>query len=162
MSAAMQNAIKAMRYEKACRVALEYKTRFWERFARPIYGSCSTTTDIPGIGTICYPSYNINSTGPAAVLASFATDEEHGVDWASVAEEQHVQYVVDAMAEIHGDVAREQYTGKHRRHCGALDEFAAGSWASPATGSHEMFLPEYFATHSHVRAPPPPPGPTGR
>lgn len=68
MSTTMTNAIKHMPYEAACKVALEFETRFWEHLDNPIIGSCSTSTDIPGIGSICYPSYNINGTGPASML----------------------------------------------------------------------------------------------
>lgn len=64
----MTNAIKHMPCDQACKVALEFGTRFWERLENPIIGSCSTSTDIPGIGTIYYPSYNINGTGPASML----------------------------------------------------------------------------------------------
>lgn len=68
MSTTMTNAINHMPYGQACKVALEFSTRFWEHLDNPIIGSCSTSTDIPGIGSICYPSYNINGTGPATML----------------------------------------------------------------------------------------------
>lgn len=67
-STTMTNAINNMPYTAACKVALEFETRFWEHLDNPIYGSCSTSTDIPGIGSICYPSYNINGSGPATML----------------------------------------------------------------------------------------------
>lgn len=147
---AMRNAIDTMEYASACKVALEYKTRFWETFEKPIYGSCDTTTDIPGLGSICYPSYNINGTGPASILATYEFDPPMGVQWVAVPEEQHVQYVVNAMAEIHGDIALQQYTGKYARQCWQMDEFAAGGWAAPAVGDHETYLPAFFKTHSNV------------
>jgi monoamine oxidase len=40
----MQNAINNVPYTAACKVALEFRTRFWEHFENPIYGSCSTNT----------------------------------------------------------------------------------------------------------------------
>lgn len=71
----MQDAIANLPYTSACKVALEFKTRFWEHFPKPIYGSCWTASpEFPGIGTMCYPSYNINGTGPAALLASYISD----------------------------------------------------------------------------------------
>ncbi|KAI9150454.1 l-amino acid oxidase [Paramyrothecium foliicola] len=146
----MRNAINTLSYESACKVALEYRTRFWEHLDNPIYGSCSTTTDIPGIGSVCYPSYNINGTGPATILASYEPGQPYGVEWAGVPEEQHVQYVIDAMAEIHGKVAIDEYTGKYSRICWTLDELASGGWAAPIVGNHETYLPEYFKTHSHM------------
>lgn len=147
---AVTNAIKTMKYASACKVALEYRTRFWEKFDRPIYGSCSSSTDIPGIGSICYPSYNINGTGPASVLASYAESNPYNVDWHGVPEEQHVQYVIDAMVEMHGHVAQEEYTGKYTRKCWALDELAGGGWAAPTAGGHETYLPDFFKVHSNL------------
>lgn len=139
-----------MPYASACKVALEYRTRFWEKFSNPIYGSCSTSTDIPGIGSVCYPSSNINGSGPASLLASYEIGRPYGSEWAGIPEEQHVQYVIDAMVDIHGEVAREEFTGKWKRKCWSLDEFSNGGWASPAVGNHETYLPSFFETHSHV------------
>lgn len=143
------SAIKNLPMGGACKVALEYSTRFWEHLDNPIIGGCSTTTDIPGVGSICYPSGNINGTGPATILASYASGD-WATRWLSVSEEDHVQYMVDAMAEIHGDVAREQYTGKYNRQCWFLDPLFSGSWASPDVGQHQLYLPEYFKTYNNV------------
>ncbi|KAL2132259.1 hypothetical protein VTI74DRAFT_3999 [Chaetomium olivicolor] len=64
------NAINNLGKASACKVALEYTTGFWEHLPSPFIGGCSTSTDIPGIETICYPSYNINGAGKATVLLS--------------------------------------------------------------------------------------------
>ncbi len=149
LSFGITNAIRSLSYINACKVALEYRSRFWEKFDRPIYGSCSTASDIPGIGTICYPSYNINGTGPASILASY----EFNMDWAGLPEAQHVQYVIDAMIEIHGDVAEREYTGKYSRQCWAVDELIGGAWAAPSAGGHATYLPEYFKVHNNVSHP---------
>ncbi|KXJ86598.1 flavin-containing amine oxidoreductase-domain containing protein [Microdochium bolleyi] len=143
------SAIKTLPMGGACKVALEYSTRFWEHLDNPIIGGCSTTTDIPGVGSICYPSGNINGSGPATILASYASGD-WATRWLSVSEEEHVQYMIDAMAEIHGDVAREQYTGKYNRQCWFLDPLASGSWAEPDVGQHQLYLPEYFKTYNNV------------
>ncbi|EFW99432.1 L-amino acid oxidase [Grosmannia clavigera kw1407] len=146
----MSNAITHVPYTAACKVALEFETRFWEHLDNPIYGSCSTSTDIPGIGSICYPSYNINGTGPATILGSYVSGDQWGEHWVSVSEAEHVQYVLDTIIEIHGSVAREQYTGKFNRRCWALDPLESASWASPIVGQHELYLPEYFKTHNNM------------
>ncbi|KAK8854982.1 L-amino-acid oxidase [Apiospora arundinis] len=146
----IKNAINNVPMASACKVALEYKTRFWEHLpSGPIYGSCSTTTDIPGVGSVCYPSYNINATGPASILASYASGD-WAVRWLAKTEEEHVQYMVDAMAEIHGDVAREQYTGRYNRRCWYLDPYESGAWAAPTIGQHQLYIPEYFKTYSNM------------
>lgn len=148
----MKDAITNLAYTSACKVALEFKTRFWEHFENPIYGSCSTVTDIPGIGSICYPSYNINGTGPATMLGSYISGHEWGPRWASATDDEHMQYVLQAMIEIHGDVAREEFTGNYNRRCWVLDPLESGSWASPVIGQHQLYLPEYFKTHQNVCA----------
>ena len=131
------------------KVALQFSTRFWEHYPEPIYGGCSTTTDIPGIGSVCYPSYKINATGPGVMLASY-TSADFGIRFASWPELEHVQYVLNAMIEIHGEVAREQYTGRYNRKCWALDQLESGSWASPSIGMHKLYIPTYFETHNNV------------
>ena len=93
-------------------IALQFGTRFWEHYENPILGGCSTTTDIPGIGKICYPSVKLNSSGPGVVLASY-TDGEYGLRLASLTDAEHVQYVLNAMIEIHGELARITYTGRN-------------------------------------------------
>ncbi|KAJ4288857.1 hypothetical protein N0V88_007187 [Collariella sp. IMI 366227] len=137
------NAINHLGYASACKVALEYSTRFWEHLANPIVGGCSTTTDIPGIESICYPSYNLNGTGKATILASYATSE-----WvSSLGEEEHVQMVVDAMSEIHGEETRKLWTGKYNRRCWNHDSLERAGWANPTIGQHKLYIPEYFKTY---------------
>ena len=151
LGATMKSAIANTKYQTACKVALEFRTRFWERaYDNPIVGGCSTSTDIPGIGNICYPSYNLNGTGPASLLASYVSGPDWGDRWLATPEKEHVQYVLDAMIEIHGDVARREYTGKYDRLCWALDPLENGAWASPTVGQHSLYIPEYFKTHSNV------------
>ncbi|KAI1113246.1 L-amino acid oxidase [Nemania sp. NC0429] len=144
----IRSAIDTMPFTAACKVALEYKTRFWEHLKTPIFGG-QTSTDIPGIGSINYPSYCLNCTGPASILASYASGDWANT-WVGVSEAEHVQYVVDAMIEIHGEVAREQYTGNYARRCWREDKYESGSWASPSIGQHQLFLPEFFKTYNNM------------
>lgn len=148
----MANAIKNLVYDTCCKVALEYSERFWEKYANPIRGSCSTQTDIPGIAFACYPSYNINGTGPAAILASYLEGSaNHEMSrMITMSDEEHAQYVLDAMTEIHGEHTRQLYTGKFARKCWNLDPLTAGAWANPSAGQHELYIPEYFKTHKNV------------
>ncbi|KAF5007855.1 hypothetical protein FDECE_5770 [Fusarium decemcellulare] len=149
LPATISNAIKELNYGSACKVALEFSERFWEHYANPIFGGCSTTTDIPGIGTICYPSYNLNGTGPATILASYQSGDM-GVRLASMTEDEHVQMVLDAMIDIHGEFIRDLYTGKYNRKCWAIDPLQSGSWASPTAGQHQLYIPEYFKTYNKM------------
>ena len=145
----LTTAIDTYTYEQVCKVALHFQTRFWEHFEEPIYGSCSTLTDIPGIGSICYPSYDLNSTGSGVMLALY-TSSDDGLRWASISEEEHVQYVVDAMAEIHGQVVYDQYTGNYNRRCWVLDQYETISWAEPDIGMRKAFMPAFFETEQGI------------
>lgn len=143
-SSLLSRAISSLNYAQSCKVALHYQTRFWESQENPIYGGCGST-DIPGVGSVCYPAYKINSTGPGVILASYAS----GVSARSVAalsEEDHVALIQRAMVEVHGDIANEQFTGKYDRQCWEVDEHQAGAWASPTIGQQDLFIPAYHKT----------------
>ena len=86
------------------------------------------------------------------MLASY-TSGDFGIRFASLPELEHVQYVLNAMIEIHGEVAREQYTGKYNRYCWALDPLESASWASPSIGMHKLYIPAFFRTENHVSQP---------
>ncbi|KAI1505740.1 flavin-containing amine oxidoreductase [Biscogniauxia marginata] len=148
LPATISNAIQNVPFASACKVALEFKTRFWQHYENPIYGGQSDT-DIAGIGSINYPSYCLNCTGPASMLASYVTGDWADI-WVAVPEEEHVQYVIDAMTEIHGAVVTEQYTRNYNRRCWRMDEYEGGGWASPTIGQHQLYIPEYFKTYSNM------------
>jgi monoamine oxidase len=116
----------------------------------PNFGSHNTKTDIPGIGSVCYPGFNVSSTGPAVILGSYNQDD-YGYRWVSTPEEEHAQYVLDAFPQLHGDIAYEQYTDRSKRQCWLEDESnAGGSWAFPSVGQHKLYIPSYFNTEKNV------------
>jgi monoamine oxidase len=47
-SSLLSRAINTLNYQQSCKVALHYKTRFWEHLSPPIIGGCGST-DIPGM-----------------------------------------------------------------------------------------------------------------
>lgn len=67
--------------------------------------------ELLGIVNFCYPSYQLNRTGPGVLLASYNYGDP-ATRFASMTDEEHVQYVLEAMIEIHGPIVEEQYTGK--------------------------------------------------
>jgi monoamine oxidase len=106
----LRRAITDLPFEQSCKVALLYKTRFWEHTEHPIYGGCETTDIVPGIGDICYPSYAINATGPGVILATY----NHGNmarSTAALSTEEHVALAQRAMIRLHGKIANEQFQG---------------------------------------------------
>jgi monoamine oxidase len=140
----LTRAISTLNYQQSCKVALHYQTRFWEAQENLTYGGCGSV-DIPGVGSVCYPSYEINSTRPGVILASYS----FGVSARSVAalsEEDHVAMIQLAMVEAHGEIANEQFTGAYGRHCWELDEHQAGAWAAPTVGQQELYIPAYHRT----------------
>ncbi|KAF2259498.1 hypothetical protein CC78DRAFT_66901 [Lojkania enalia] len=143
-SSLLYRAITTMNYQQSCKVALHYKTRFWEKLDPPINGGCGST-DIYGIGSVCYPSYEINSTGAGVILASY-TSGTSARSVAALSTSDHIGMVQRAMVEIHGDVATEQFTGAYDRQCWEIDEHQAGAWASPFLGQQDLYLPAYYNT----------------
>lgn len=120
----LNEAIQNLGYSQACKVALEFKSRFCEHLDRPIKGGCDTTDLLSG--TICYPANNIGTKGPGVVLASYASGDK-GLRFASMTEDQHISRVVEDFTELHGDLVKKYYTGKYSRVCWILDPFQAGS-----------------------------------
>jgi hypothetical protein len=94
-SSLLSRAISSMNYQQSCKVSLHYKTRFWEKLSPPIIGGCGAV-DIPGIGSVCYPAYKINSTGPGVILGSYASGTL-ARSLAALSTEDHVAYVQRAM-----------------------------------------------------------------
>ncbi|CAG8981043.1 hypothetical protein HYALB_00008197 [Hymenoscyphus albidus] len=143
-SSLLSRAISRMKYQSSCKIALHYKTRFWEHLANPIFGGCGST-DIAGQGSVCYPSYKINSTGPGVILGSYASGTIcDSVETLSTT--NHVALIQRAMVEIHGPIAAEQWTGNFERQLWGKDEHQAGAWASPIVGQQDLYLPAYYQT----------------
>jgi monoamine oxidase len=143
-SSLLSRAINTMNYQQSCKIALHYKTRFWEHMDPPIIGGCGAV-DTYGIGSVCYPAYKINSTGPGVLLASY-TSGTAARSMAALSEKDHVSRTQRAMIEVHGDIAAEQWTGNYNRQCWEVDEHQAGAWASPFLGQQDLYLPAYYKT----------------
>lgn len=143
-SSLLSRAITTMNYQQSCKVALHYKTRFWEHLDPPIIGGCGVT-DIAGIGSVCYPAYKINSTRPGVILASYSSGTP-ARSLAALSTADHVGMVQRAMVEVHGEIAAEQFTGAFERQCWEVDEHHAGAWADPFVGQQELYIPAYYET----------------
>ncbi|KAG0639934.1 flavin-containing amine oxidoreductase-domain containing protein [Tuber brumale] len=146
-SSVLGRAIGRLGYTNACKTAVQFKTRFWEHLNPPIFGGC-TATDIPLIQTYCYPSYNLNGTGPGVLLASynFGATADRSI---SFTDDEHIEHVMAAMEEIHGPVVRQQFMRAERK-CWILDGFEAGSWAAPLIGQHKLYIPSYFNVENNI------------
>ncbi|KAJ5432595.1 uncharacterized protein N7458_011751 [Penicillium daleae] len=143
-SSLLSRAISSLNYDPACKMALLYKTRFWEHMENPIFGGCGSV-DVSGVGNVCYPSYNMNGTGPGVILASYISGTP-ARSTAALNPEEHVALIQRTMVEVHGDIAAEQFTGIYDRQCWEFDRHQAGAWADPLVGQQELYLPAYYQT----------------
>ncbi|KAJ4310684.1 hypothetical protein N0V94_008325 [Neodidymelliopsis sp. IMI 364377] len=143
-SSLLRRAIDRTVFDGAVKVAMQYSTRFWEHLEQPIIGGCGRV-DTYGIGQICYPSYNLNASGPGTLLTSYISSSDATVACA-MPEAEHIAYIQRAMVEIHGPVADEAWTGNYARHCWEHDEHHAGSWAVPIVPQQQLYLPAFWQT----------------
>ncbi|KAF5026952.1 hypothetical protein F66182_982 [Fusarium sp. NRRL 66182] len=143
-SSLMRRAIDRTVFGGAAKTAIQYKTRWWEHLERPILGGCGRVTN-PLIGQICFPSHDINSTGPGVLMASYLSDYDATVACA-MPEEEHMAYVHKSLREMYGDVVDENWTGNYARECWEHNEHHAGAFALPIVPQQQLYLPAFFVT----------------
>ncbi|KAK2936613.1 Sodium:neurotransmitter symporter [Fusarium oxysporum f. sp. vasinfectum] len=143
-SSLLKRAIDRTLYANACKVAVQFKTRFWEHLEQPIFGGCTRLTN-PQLGQVCYPSWHINSTGPGTMLASYLSDYEATAACA-MSEEEHLAYIKNSLIEVHGDVVEENWTGNYARQCWEQEEHHAGAFTMQIFGQQHLYLPAFYQT----------------
>jgi monoamine oxidase len=92
-----RKAIRELNYIAATKIAIEFKSRFWEKEGQ--YGGKSIT-DLP-IRFTYYPSYGIGTKGPAVILASYTWADE-ALTWDSLSAEDRIKYALKNLEEIYG------------------------------------------------------------
>ncbi|CVK94169.1 fusarubin cluster-oxidoreductase [Fusarium mangiferae] len=136
-----------LRFKSACKVSLLFSERFWEKGERPIFGGYSVPESRP-IGALYYPVYGLNESRPGLIT------HYRGGDWSdryvSFSDEEHVQTVLDAIVSLHGEQARELYTGDYERLCWLQDEHTATSWCRPDVEQHNLYIPAYHQTEHNT------------
>lgn len=136
-----------LRFKSACKVSLLFKERFWEKGERPIFGGYSMPESL-GVGALYYPVYGLNESRPGLIT------HYRGGDWSdrfvSMSDEQHTQMVLDAVVSLHGEQARELYTGDFARLCWLQDEHSATSWCRPDVEQHKLYIPAYHRTEHNT------------
>jgi monoamine oxidase len=143
-SSLLKRAIDRTLFANACKVAVQFKTRFWEHLDQPIIGGCTRITS-PQLGQVCYPSWHINATGPGTMMASYLSDYEATAACA-MSEEEHMAYIKDALVEIHGEVVEENWTGVWARQCWEQEEHHAGAFTMQIFGQQHLYLPAFYQT----------------
>ncbi|KAL4922386.1 hypothetical protein BDW62DRAFT_207674 [Aspergillus aurantiobrunneus] len=136
-----------LRFKSACKVALLFDERFWERGPRPIFGGYSKPPSDP-VGALYYPVYGLNESRPGLIM------HYRGGDWSdrfvSFSDEEHVQTVLDSIVSLHGEQARELYTGDYERLCWLQDEHTATAWCRPDVEQHKLYIPAYHNTEHNT------------
>ncbi|KON87891.1 amine oxidase [Sporosarcina globispora] len=99
-----RRAIREINYMAATKIAIEFKSRFWEK-AGQLGGK--TITDLP-IRFSYLPSLGIGTSGPALLLASYTWADE-ALTWDSQPEEARIEYALKNLAEIYGNQVYTQF-----------------------------------------------------
>ncbi|TQV93051.1 L-amino acid oxidase LaoA [Cordyceps javanica] len=133
-----------LRFKSACKLALLFSERFWERGARPILGGYSQPAS-NAVGALYYPVYGLNETARPGLITQY-----RGGDWSdryvSFSDDEYAQTVLDAVVSLHGDQARDYYTGQYEKLCWLEDEHTATSWCRPDIEQHRLYIPAYHRT----------------
>ncbi|MED1555716.1 flavin monoamine oxidase family protein [Bacillus paramycoides] len=137
-----RRAIRELNYIAATKIAIEFKSRFWERA-----GQCGgkSITDLP-IRFTYYPSYGIHTPGAAIILASY-TWADQALTWDSLSNGERIRYALKNLAQIYGNVVYSEFvTGasfswsQNPYSCGAFTAFEPGQelelfpYITPAAG----------------------------
>ncbi|MCI0766480.1 flavin monoamine oxidase family protein [Bacillus sp. TL12] len=123
-----RKAIREVNYMASTKIAIEFKSRFWERKGQ--YGGKSIT-ELP-IRFTYYPSYGIGTRGNAVILASYTWADE-ALTWDSLSEKERIRYALMDLAEIYGNQVYFEFVsgasfswGKNPYSCGAFTAFEPG------------------------------------
>lgn len=123
-----RKAIREINYMASTKIAIEFKSRFWERAGQ--FGGKSIT-DLP-IRFTYYPSYGIGTEGSAVVLASYTWADE-ALTWGSFPEEDRIRFALMNLAEIYGQKVYTEFISgasfnwsDNPYSCGAFTAFEPG------------------------------------
>lgn len=136
-----------LRFKSACKVALLFSERFWEKGDKPIFGGYSKPPST-AMGALYYPVYGHNESRPGVII------QYRGGDWSdrlvSFSDEEYMQTVLDAVVSLHGEQARQYYTGDYEKLCWLQDEHTATSWCRPDVEQHKLYIPAYHSTEHNT------------
>lgn len=134
-----RRSIRELNYISATKIAIEFKSRFWERGGQ--HGGRSIT-DLP-IRFTYFPSYGTGKTGSAVVLASYTWADE-AFTWDSLSEKERIQYALMNLAEIHGNQVYYEFVSGYS--CSwSQNPYSAGGFTAFEPGQ-ELELYPYIST----------------
>ncbi|KAF8125406.1 hypothetical protein EV363DRAFT_1350526 [Boletus edulis] len=170
LNVVQKNAVRALEYTAATKVAILFKTNWWTTKLGIVGGQ--TLTDLP-IGTIVYPSYGVDSNTPSKVLIASYVAKADASHLGSLARTTDREVLLDLvlrnLAEVHGGLhpdltykyLREEFVDMHVQDwdreeyaMGAFATFAPGQFQSlytslsyPAANKRLHFAGEAVSTH---------------
>lgn len=110
-SATKYEAIRTLKMTNAVKVAMGFKSRFWETsgpYSAHMAGGQSNT-DLP-VRSVVYPSFGIGEAGPAYILASYCWQDDAD-KFSHLDQPQMFEACLRSVVALHGEIAREQYLG---------------------------------------------------
>ncbi|KFN02475.1 flavin monoamine oxidase family protein [Bacillus clarus] len=154
-----RRAIRELNYIAATKIAIEFKSRFWEKVGQ--YGG-KFITDLP-IRFTYYPSYGIHTPGPAIVLASYTWADE-ALTWDSLSHRDRIRYALKNLAQIYGKIVYSEFVegssfswSQNPYSCGAFTAFEPGQelelfpYIAPPAGSVHFAGEHTTLTHGWMQ-----------
>jgi len=135
-SAQKYEAIRMLKMTNAVKVALGFRSRFWERpglYSEGMRGGQSNT-DLP-VRSVVYPSFGIGEPGSSYILASYCWQNDAD-KFSHLTQEQMFEVCLQHVVRLHGEVAREEYLGHGASIVWNQDPLAGGGF--------EFFAPGQF------------------
>jgi monoamine oxidase len=121
-------AIRELNYMASTKIAIEFKSRFWEKEGQR---GGKSITELP-IRFSYYPSYGIGTPGPAIVIASYTWADE-ALTLESLSEKERIQCALANLAEIFGPQVYSEFISgtsyswsKNPYSCGGFTSFEPG------------------------------------
>ncbi|MCF6300914.1 MAG: FAD-dependent oxidoreductase [Proteobacteria bacterium] len=127
-SAGKYQAIRSLKMTNAVKVALGFKSRFWEKpglYSEGMKGGQSNT-DLAS-RSIVYPSFGIGQDGPAYLLSSYCWQDDAD-KFSHLSEKQILEATLKDVVSLHGEIARQEYLGHGTSIVWNKEELAGGGF----------------------------------
>ncbi|UXI03707.1 flavin monoamine oxidase family protein [Photobacterium sp. TY1-4] len=139
-SAGKYQAIRSLKMTNAVKVALGFRTRFWEQqgpYSQGMEGGQSNT-DLAS-RSIVYPSFGIGESGPAYLLSSYSWQNDAD-KFSHLSEAEALEATLRDVVHLHGDIARQEYLGHGTAVVWNRQELAGGGFEFFAAGQFEKLF----------------------
>lgn len=140
-SAGKREAMRMLKMTNSVKIALGFKSRFWERsgpYSDGMRGGQSDT-DL-NVRSVVYPSFGIGEPGPAYILGSYCWQDDAD-KFSHLNKEQLLDAALRDVAVLHGkDIVDDEYLGHGTSVVWNRDELAGGAFEFFASGQFGEML----------------------